>query len=354
MNTNGQNSNGHQRSADNVQHVTCGLNIVSKGKYTDAVWAMELYERLSFRRDIHIRRIHYWALLQECLTLPSGKPYRNTITDFDYLKNAFEHARLLGLVPYDVFSDSRVSSDFPASLRYVASGGFSVKGCYNAGDSARRQLLKQMIEQACRRHMRNILARIAPVHVEVWLERTSASDLVVPLAEKYHLNIVASEGDISLTNIWRFIRRVGNASRPVRILYICDFDPQSIAAAAIDKVTAAMSQYGLSGRVDLKIEKLALDQDECEKYDLPCVPNRHATRTNPTELHALEAAAPGLLCKTLESHINQYSDQNPLKDAEKRADSSIEILMARINRIFEGNPDIYEAFEVIQTGISSN
>ncbi|MBW8014653.1 MAG: hypothetical protein FVQ82_00570 [Planctomycetes bacterium] len=336
MKIRGQNSNGVRQAANRV-------NFITKGKYSAALWAMGLYERLGLRRNIHIRRLHYHALLQDGLKLPSGKAYRNTVCDYEYLKRAFDQARLFGFVPYDIFSDTRGFSDFRFSV------GKGLGGC----NKARNQLLKQMIEQTCRRHMSNMLARIAPVHVEVWLEQTTAADIVAPLAEKYHLNIVASHQDISLTNIWRFVRRVGNTSRPVRILYICDFDPRAISAAT-DNLKAVMSQYGLLRSVDVKIIKLALGRRECRKYDLPSVPQPGTSTNLPTELHALEVAVPGFLSALVDRHINQYYDYRLLTDAAKQTNDSISRLMVQINSMIDENSNIYEIIDRIKSRVPGN
>jgi hypothetical protein len=344
MDKNGQNSIYEQRTTGDGQRLASDVNYISKGKHSAAVWAMDLYQRFGLAGNLHIRRLHYRALLQAGLTLPTGRAYRNTQADFEYLKMAFEQARLLGLIPYDVFSDASRFSDF----------GFSERAGLYGCENARRQLLKQMIEQACRRHVRNMLARIARVHVEIWLERTTAADIVSPIADKYHLNIVASHGEISLTDIWRFVRRVSRVSKPVRILYISDFDPLTASAAAINKLTAAMSQYGLSRKVDLKILQLALSKDECEKYDLPPMPGRRTLTANPTELHALEVAAPGFLCETLEKQIIHYSDSRLFTDSAKQTDDSINRLIVEINRTIDKNTDIHKCLDEIQFSVSGN
>jgi hypothetical protein len=333
MIVNGQNTSGTQYSSP--------VGMISKGKHTDAVWAMQLYEQLGISRNIHIRRLHYQALLQDGLLLPSGKTYCNTVSDFEFLKRAFEQARLLGLIPYDIFSDGSAN-------RHSFGYGFP------STNDQRRTLLKQMIEQACRRHMKNMLTRLAPVHVEIWLERSTSADIVAEMANKYNLNIVSSETDITLTNIWHFIRRIGSISKPVRILYIRDFHPKSLQGSAIDKVKSAMNQYGLSSSTDLKFIKLALSQQECKRYNLPLAPESFTGRAITTELHALEAAAPGFLNKTLKTNIDRYFDIHAMGDAATKTDKSIERLILKINRTIDENPDIYKAFAGLQSMVSGN
>jgi hypothetical protein len=327
------------QNGSDCQHAAKRINFISGSKHQEAVWAMTLYERLGLGSRLHIRRLHYTDLLQDGLTLASGKAYRNTTADFEYLKNAFERAQLLGLIPYDVFSDSR---------------GFALNGGLRGSNAQRRILLKQIVEQAYRRHIRNSLACFAPVHIEIWLERTSAADIVASLADKYNVKLVASEEDISLTSIWRFVRRISNISTPVRIFYFCDFDHNQSHPDAVEKVTAMLDQYGLSRTVDLKVLKLALSKDECDKYNLPAAPQDVMGIDNQTELHALEAAAPGLLCETLESHINRYTDYQSLKDAQKKVEASINRLLVKINHIIDDNTDVYQAFEGIQSMIQDN
>ena len=61
-----------------------------------------------------------------------------------------------------------------------------------------------------------------PYHVEIWCEKSTVNDVLVPLARQYGLNLQTALGEISITRCRELVARAG--ARPVRILYVSDFD----------------------------------------------------------------------------------------------------------------------------------
>ena len=314
------------------------LNFTSDKKSKAAVWALKLYHQTGYKRRIHIRRLHYNALLQEDLKLPSGKPYRNTVEDFEFLKAAFEQARLLGLIPYDIFLENSFYSKLYVS--FAGGAGGRKKGW--------QMMLKRTLELACKMHIKKVLADLVPVHIELWLERTDSGDIVEKLADKYNLNVVASRSDISITSIWHFIRRINSADKPVRILHISDWTGSKETSDAAEKIESVLMQYGLLGKIDLEVIKLSLTEEECVRYDLP--PEPECRGETVIELHALEAAVPGLLCSVLERYLNHFINYNCIKEAEERACNAIK----RLKTIVAENSDIYDVIGEIYSEYSGN
>src|SRR5262245_15751241 len=60
-----------------------------------AGWFADLWKRGGFRHGAHLRRIHYWAVSQDGLVRPNGKPYVNTEECWSYLCQASKSARYL-------------------------------------------------------------------------------------------------------------------------------------------------------------------------------------------------------------------------------------------------------------------
>lgn len=115
-----------------------------------------------------------------------------------------------------------------------------------------------------------------------------------------------------------------------------------------------LNQYGLSNSLDLKIIKLALDRRECRKYDLPCAPALENGKSNPTELHSLEVAAPGYLCRNLEKHVGQYFNYKLLRKAENNINKSVDRLLLHLNCEIDKKPDLYEIYEDIRRAFPRN
>ena len=82
-------------------------------------------------------------------------------------------------------------------------------------------------------------AAVQPYHVELWCEKTTVSDILDPLAQHYKLNVIPGAGEQSITSCEELMGRIeANGGRPVRILYLSDFDAsgQSMPVAVARKL----------------------------------------------------------------------------------------------------------------------
>src|SRR5262249_37748384 len=62
-------------------------------------------------------------------------------------------------------------------------------------------------------------------HLEIWCEKSTVNDVLMPLGEAYGVNVITGLGEMSLTRVEQLIERLQTIKRPVRILYVSDFDP---------------------------------------------------------------------------------------------------------------------------------
>jgi hypothetical protein len=155
-------------------------------------------------------------------------------------------------------------------------------------------------------------------HVELWCEKTTVNDVLLGLARRYNLNVVTASGEISVTACYALVQRAKNVGRPVRILYVSDFDPagQSIPVTCARKIEFFVRRDNLD--LDIQVRPVALTHAQCVKYRLPRIPiketeNRAAKfearfGEGATELDALEALRPGRLRSILEKEIRRYYD----------------------------------------------
>jgi hypothetical protein len=61
--------------------------------------------------------------------------------------------------------------------------------------------------------------------VEIWCEKSTMNDVLMPLGRGYGVNIVTGVGEMSTTMCEALVNRALASDRPVRILYLSDFDP---------------------------------------------------------------------------------------------------------------------------------
>jgi predicted nucleic acid-binding Zn ribbon protein len=155
-------------------------------------------------------------------------------------------------------------------------------------------------------------------HIEIWVEKTTVNDILLPLAEARGVNIVTGAGEISHTRCVELVRRAQQSQRSVRILYVSDFDPggRSIPVAAARKIEFVMRGEGLD--LDVQLRPVVLTPEQCIRYQLPRSPIKESERraavfeqrfgAGATELDALEALPPGELARILNREIDRYYD----------------------------------------------
>lgn len=324
--------------------------IGSKSQYTRAEWAAQLYRLLAPENPIHIRRLHYFALTQPQHQKPDGSIYRNTETDWKFLGCACKFARYLNILPYDAFIDRRNlfgPMQNAALLKYRPP-------CQWPG------LMAQTVERLCRIHVGFMIAKLMPVHIEIWVEKSTAADLINPVTEKYHVNIITSMGDITLTAVWQFIKRITDLKKPIRVFYISDFDPagENMPIGAARKIEFLLRQQKLGRKLDVKLKPLMLTRRQCKQFNLPGIPLpkkptkgisfiRNHGRTA-SELHALEVTKPGYIHYAVDKQIRLYLDLSKITHAAKIADAAIAQFADRIENMVNANITMPALFQTIE------
>ncbi len=158
-----------------------------------------------------------------------------------------------------------------------------------------------------------------PYHLELWCEKTTVNDILEPLAHRYSLNVITGSGELSHTACVNVVERSEESGRPVRILYVSDFDP---AGASMPVAVARKIEHRLYLKelyhLDIQVRPIVLTHDQCIEYRLPRTPIKETERRaaafearygeGATELDALEALRPGELQRILETEIERYSD----------------------------------------------
>jgi hypothetical protein len=296
-----------------------------------ATWFAEQWQRFG-ASGTHLRRLHYQIVSSAVPILkPDRMPYANTKPDWEYLDQASLAARYLGLVPTGDFVDRR-SSDAeeyaeapqpdPDPSALVLGDGLFISA------QAPVVELPQWIGVGTlpRLTTYGFEARQG-FHVEVWVEKSTQDDWLLPLAERMRFNVLSATGQISEIHCRLLIDRITESERPARILYISDFDPagQSMPVAVARKVQFWVQRFHLD--LDIQIIHLALTHEQCVHYRLPRQPiegkgaayttqaQRMAERygEGATELDALEALHPGELARLVTRAVRRFLDPTLLR-----------------------------------------
>jgi hypothetical protein len=287
------------------------------GRRSGAEWFAELWHRfgLGGSQKYHPRRLHYFFVSQPAgsvLTL-DGLPYENTARCAFLLGKAGRDARYLGLIAADQIEDRRNAGPVifltdPEDAECAVSNDEALTD--ELPDLPQLELQRPVITQR--------------YHVEIWVEKSTMNDILEPLARQYDINLVYGVGEMSEVHCRQLVRRAQESERPVRILYISDFDPagMSMPVAVARKIEFVVRKEYLD--VDIQLRPVALMAAQVRQYHLPRTPIKETERRGSrfeerfgegaTELDALEALHPGVLRQILETEIERYHDYN-LDDA---------------------------------------
>lgn len=281
-----------------------------------AEWFANLWVSLGFKVGSHPRRLHYTVVSQDPPILkPNGEPYLNTENDWKYLLTSSLAARYLRLIPDGALSDARNNPPIlNADVAAVGDPFLDVVGRHGAGleFGMERDLLYPPFAtlnrfDACQGYL-----------VEVWIEKSTMNDVLVPLASAVGFNFVPGTGETSEVLARMAVGRAAEDGRPMRILYVSDFDPggRSMPVALARKIEYWIREADID--LDVTLDPIVLTPEQCEKYRLPRTPLKDTERRAPkfeerfgsgaTELDALEALHPGELAEIVRSEVERYID----------------------------------------------
>lgn len=280
-----------------------------------AEWFSGLWAQFGLRSGVHLRRIHYVLVSQASpVRMVTGKPYENTLECWKGLGNASGDARDLDLVPARAFVDRR--NDDP--IVYLRGSGFDPE--VDVWPKSPLADVSFDMPYLPALHLQADGIKISQrFHLEIWAEKTTVNDILLPLAQQYGLNIITGAGELSKTACVAAVDRARLSGRPMRILYVSDFDPagMSMPVAVARKIEHRLHQEGLD-HLDIQVRPVVLTAEQVAEYNLPRVPIKESERrgarfqerhgVGAVELDALEALHPGLLRRILVQEIRRYFD----------------------------------------------
>jgi hypothetical protein len=281
---------------------------IMPGREADAKWAADVWRRFEIQIGYHKRRIHYRLVSQAApIIMPNGEPYENTLDCWKTLSLGLRDAVTLGLLPPNAFTDNRNpdpilhQTESEEAFTWIKNSALDCTDI-QIPDLPALTLERPMVPQ--------------PYQVEFWCEKSTMNDVLVPLAEEYHLNVPTAVGEFSATQCTEFVDRAEKHGRSVRILYISDFDPagQDMPVSVARKIESELDRRGCD--LDIQVRPIVLTHDQCTEYRLPRTPIKEKEKRGPkfqerfgegaTELDALEALHPGLLRRILVAEIERY------------------------------------------------
>lgn len=271
-----------------------------------ADWFAGVWRKTGYTTGAHLRRVHYWAISQRTpILLPSGERYENTEPCWDYLVSASKKARYLGLVRIEQIVDAKhPDPHIYADYDSISSGPrFQI----DAPDLNDPYIWISGINNAAAQ----------PYHLEIWCEKSTMDDVLLPLAEEFSANLVTFKGEVSITACYNLMKRIEESGgKPCRVWYISDFDPagNSMPVAMSRKFEFMLKKYGRD--YDVKIKPALLTATQVQEYNLPRTPIKESEKraakfeanfgAGAVELDAMEALFPGELATIMRDELELY------------------------------------------------
>jgi hypothetical protein len=286
---------------------------ITPGRRAWAEWFASIWQRLDMGHGAHLRRVHYATISQENpIKKLDGTLYTNTTGDWNDLAIASRDARLLDLVPAEDFVDRRNNEPFIRLTNESEPGFLTITHRQPEVETAAISM------PDLPRLLLSPPTVLQPYHVEIWCEKTTANDVLEPLAEDYDLNVITGSGELSVTACVNVVERAEQSGRPVRILYVSDFDPKGrdMPVSVARKIEHRVYLKGLN-HLKIQLRPIVLTHEQCIAYRLPRTPIKDRKRAaafaqrfgaGATELDALEALRPGEPRNIIEREIERYYD----------------------------------------------
>lgn len=315
------------------------------GDHQRGRWFADLYHRAGYsvNRPPHLRRVHYWIISQEPpVLMPNGNPYQNTELCWGYLGEAAKNARYLDYISMNGIVDNKnpqphifaeYSEDDPGFHLYIQSPDkpfITIDGI--------------------------TVTNAQPYHLEVWCEKSTMNDVLLPVCQRYGANLVTFEGEVSITSVFvSLMKRIELSGwKPTRIFYISDFDPagNSMPVAMSRKLEKAITDAAAEGNIDdfgndiaygARVQALALTAELVRQYHLPRTPIKVSEKRGAkfeanfgegaVELDALEALYPGTLAKLVSRTLRDYYDEDAAESTETAIEAYKEAVRVKIAEI---------------------
>lgn len=275
----------------------------------NAQWFLQLLKLLPNIEGVNIRMLHYLGLDKGGLVKPDGYVYQNTIDDFKFLNTAYEQACYYSLIPYSLFDNCNTASYVKLSCRQ------------------REHLLKLMFDNLCKDYSYWAAWESLDFHVEIWLENSYSGSLILPVAKKYNVNFVAAQQALFVGTLFQFVRRIVSIDKPVRVLYLSDFDGQNRFEETKEKLDMLLKKYRVEP--DVGFECLMLKECQCGYLNLPVMYD-----SDRVELSAMEVKYPGIIRRVLEEYMCKYIDYESVNKYMIQSRRDFSKLLPEVNKLF--------------------
>ena len=249
------------------------------------------------RLKLTVRQLHYQLVSRGAIV--------NTAKQYSGLVDLVKNARMAGLLDWDAIEDR----------------GRAIRSPFFHASPA------EAIKTAALIYKRDRLEGQDRI-IEVWVEKAALSGVLLDVCYEYGAGLFAARGYSSATSFWDFRNRMLEDDREPVILYLGDLDPSGEQMTE-DVENRASLLYG----DDVEVERLALNPDQVQAYDLIPQPAKTSDsrarafiERNGTECYELDALPPRALIQIVRDGIESYLDMPGYESALAREEADREVM----------------------------
>jgi hypothetical protein len=312
----------------------------TEGQQAMAEWFAGVFGQTT---GAHLRRIHYRLVVRGDVVRADGVLYENDQNSWTYLNNASRFARYLGLVDPEDLVDRRN----PSPHIYMAPGfGFEPEWSYEIETNSLDRISPHLgnnllppVEVEARVDGYHYEEALQPYHVEVWAEKTTMNDILVPLCSSLGANYVSGAGYQSITAMVSLLRdRVAKLEKPCRVLYVSDYDA---AGRNMPRQMARQMEFWIeryAADYDIRVEPIVMTAEQAADYP-------EAPDTGAVELDAMEELSPGELARIVRENAAQFRDFGLSRKVHEKARAAQEAVTDAVDDAIREELDAVEGIK---------
>lgn len=278
-------------------------------RHRDGHWLAETVTALGLPGTIHLRGLHYAIIGRP---KPDGSPYQNTDAEWQWLvDDAAKAARWLGYLEFERIVDHR--NDAPTIIERQVEDPWPY---ISVGVDVHVPSIEDMEPQV------EVLDFTgAQSHKLVIVgEKSSLTELLTPIAERYAADLYLPAGEISDTLIHRMATVAAADGRPMVVAYVSDCDPsgwqmpisvaRKLQALATVKFPGLQFEVHRAGLTPAQVRELDMDlpASPVKSADRRAQAWRDAMGMEQTEIDALVQLHPQVLTTLIEDVLDPYFD----------------------------------------------
>jgi hypothetical protein len=177
---------------------------------------------------------------------------------------------------------------------------------------------------------------LQPYHVELWVEKETMNDILLPVCSRWGVNYVMGKGYLSITAVINLLERSARLEKPTRVLYVSDYDSagENMPKQVSRQIEFWVEELGLD--LDVRLEPVVLTAEQAAAY--PPDPDKQRYSV---ELDAMEAIEPGKLRRIVDGHIAEFMDPGLRYEVGERGEEAQETVDAAVGEILdEARPEV--------------